>query len=323
MRQLTIGPNDAGQRLDRFLAKALPLLPTSQAQKYIRLKRVKINGVTGKRDARLCEGDELTLYIGDEFFQQPDGDNAFLAVSEPDLNIVYEDTNIIICDKPAGMSVHPDGFGVLGTLIANIQAYLYRKEEWNPKAEHSFAPALCNRIDRNTEGLVIAAKNAASLRDMDAIIRAGEVSKKYLCIVHGAPSPRSGRLENYLFKDARLNRVYVRKNPEPGAKKAVTLYQTISTRSGLSLLMCELETGRTHQIRAQLAAAGTPLLGDGKYGVTGRKSQEKHQNLCSYSLTFGPGKNMGTLAYLDGKTFRVKDCSFVHHYFPEEVRRLF
>ena len=170
MKHFTVGPNDAGQRLDRFLAKIAPLLPGTLAQKYIRLKRVRVNGVPGKRDTRLAEGDELAIYIGDEFFNRPDKDNAYLAVSTPDLEIVYEDANIILCDKRAGMSVHADSFGAVGTLIANIQAYLYQKNEWNPKQENSFAPALCNRIDRNTSGLVIAAKNAAALRDVDGLV---------------------------------------------------------------------------------------------------------------------------------------------------------
>ncbi len=323
MKQLIVGPNDAGQRLDRFLAKTAPLLPGALAQKYIRLKRVRVNGVTAKRDTRLAEGDKLELYIGDEFFCQPDKDNAYLAVSNPDLEIVYEDNNIILCDKMAGMSVHADGFGAVGTLIANIQAYLFQKGEWNPKLENSFAPALCNRIDRNTSGLVIAAKNAAALRDVDEMIRSGEVRKEYLCIVRGTPAPRSGRLENYLFKDAAQNKVYVHARPVPGARKSVTLYDTVSARSGLTLLRCVLVTGRTHQIRAQLAAAGLPLLGDGKYGVTGRSGKEQHQALCSYSLQFGPGEHTGTLEYLSGRTFRVKDCEFVRQYFPETASSLF
>ncbi len=323
MKKLKVGQNDAGQRLDRFMAKAMPLLPGALAQKYIRLKRVRINGVTGKRETRLEEGDLLELYIGDEFFELPTRENAYLAVSEPQLNIVYEDENILLCNKPAGMSVHADRFGAIGTLLANVQSYLFQKGEWNPKEENSFSPALCNRIDRNTSGIVIAAKSAAALRGIDELIRSGDIHKEYLCIVCNTPTPRSGRLENYLFKDAKLNKVYVHSKPVPGARTAITLYDTLASRSGLSLLRCELITGRTHQIRAQLASAGLPLLGDGKYGVTGRGGPEKYQALCSFSVRFGPSENMGDLEYLNGKTFCVKDCDFVHQYFPEAVSKIF
>ncbi len=323
MKRITIGANDAGQRLDRFLAKAMPLLPGALAQKYIRLKRIKVNGTAGKRDTRLNEGDELCIYINDEYFERPTGENAYLAVNKPELNIVYEDDNIMLCNKPAGMSVHADSFGAIGTLIANIQAYLFQTGKWDPKQENTFVPALCNRIDRNTCGIVIAAKNAEALRDMDGIIRANNVHKEYICITTGTLKERSGRLENYLFKDAKQNRVYVRTKPEQGAKKAITLYETLSVRQGMSLVRCRLITGRTHQIRAQLAAAGAPLLGDGKYGRTGRGGPMEHQALCSYKLTFDPQGELGCLSYLAGRSFKVTDCDFVTRFFPEFSSRLF
>ena len=185
MKELTIGRNDAGQRLDRFLAKAVPLLPASLAQKYIRLKRIKRNGQRVGRDDRLAEGDILQLYINDEFFEAPRQDNAYLTVSAPKLNIVYEDAQILLVDKKPGIAVHPhDGAEYGKTLIDHIQAYLYAKREWRPREENAFTPALCNRIDRNTGGIVIAAKTAEALRVMNQKIKDREIDKRYLTSDH-------------------------------------------------------------------------------------------------------------------------------------------
>ena len=316
MKELTIQHNDAGQRLDRFLAKAVPLLPASLAQKYIRIKRIKLNGARAERDTRLKEGDVLQLYINDEFFDKPREDNAYLTVASPKLNIVYEDDQILLVDKRPGLAVHPhDGAEYGRTLIDHIQAYLYQKHEWSPRSENSFTPALCNRIDRNTGGIVIAAKTAEALRILNQKIKDREIDKRYLCIVHGTPKPASGTLEGYLFKDAVKNRVYVTKTPQKGAKTCATKYQVLQSRNGLSLVECELITGRTHQIRAQMAAAGWPLLGDGKYGKLDKQYDRKIQALYSYKLTFQFTTDAGGLAYLNGKTFQVSDVSFVSEYF--------
>ena len=210
MKEFTIGQNDAGQRLDRFLAKAVPLLPASLAQKYIRIKRIKCNGKRIDRDTRLQEGDVLQLYINDEFFDKPREDNAYLTVANPKLSIVYEDENILLVDKRPGLAVHPhDGAEYGRTLIDHIQSYLYQKREWRPREENAFTPALCNRIDRNTGGIVIAAKTAEALRVMNQKIKDREIDKRYLAIVEGTPKPKEGSLKGYLFKDAQKNRVYV------------------------------------------------------------------------------------------------------------------
>ena len=317
MKEITITSNDAGQRLDRFLAKSVPLLPASLAQKYIRLKRIKLDGKRAERDTRLCAGNVLQLYINDEFFDTPKPENAYLTVTAPKLNIVYEDENLILVDKKPGVAVHPhDGAEYGKTLIDHIQAYLYAKGEWKPRAENAFAPALCNRIDRNTGGIVIAAKTAEALRVLNQKIKDRELEKKYLCVVHGTPRPREGRLEGYIFKDAKQNRVYVTQKPQPGAKTAVTLYKTLESRNGLSLVECELITGRTHQIRAMMAAAGTPLLGDGKYGKLDKRYDRKYQALYSYKLRFCFSTDAGALSYLDGKEFTVERVDFVEEFFP-------
>ena len=317
MKEFTIGPNDAGQRLDRFLAKAVPLLPASLAQKYIRLKRIKCNGKRIDRDTRLNTGDVLQLYINDEFFDKPREDNAYLTVATPKLNIVYEDAHILLVDKRPGLAVHPhDGAEYGRTLIDHIQSYLYQKREWRPREENAFTPALCNRIDRNTGGIVIAAKTAEALRVMNQKIKDRELDKRYLAIVEGAVKPRDGSLKGYLFKDAKKNRVFVTDKPQDGAKSCQTNYRTIVSRNGLSLVECELITGRTHQIRAQFAHAGHPLLGDGKYGKLDKKYDRNYQALYSYKLTFTFSTDAEGLNYLNGKTFRVENVDFVEEYFP-------
>ena len=317
MKDFTIGKNDAGQRLDRFVGKAVPLLPDSLLQKYIRLKRIKVNGKGSRRDYRLAAGDLVALYIKDEFFEAPREENSYLKVGTPRIDIVYEDENILLADKKPGVLCHSAGVWDYNTLIANIQAYLAQKGEWNPHAENSFAPALCNRIDRNTGGIVIAAKNAEALRILNDKIRDREIEKYYLCAVQGRPRPAEGRLENYLFKDSVRNQVYVRDRSEPGAKTAVTEYRVLRSKNGLSLLECRLLTGRTHQIRAQLAHAGHPLLGDGKYGTEklNRSYGEKGQALYSYKLEFPFPTDAGLLNYLRGKSFRVERVDFAEKYF--------
>ena len=317
MKELTIGANDAGQRLDRFLAKAVPLLPASLAQKYIRIKRIKLNGKRVERDARLAQGDLLQLYINDEFFDKPREDNAYLTVANPKLNIVYEDEHILLVDKRPGLAVHPhDGAEYGRTLIDHIQSYLYQKREWRPREENAFTPALCNRIDRNTGGIVIAAKTAEALRVLNQKIKDREMDKRYLAIVEGTMKPRDGSLKGYLFKDAKKNRVFVTDTPQNGAKTCQTNYKTLVQSGGLSLVECELITGRTHQIRAQFAHAGHPLLGDGKYGKLDKRFDRNYQALYSYQLTFCFTTEAGALEYLNGKSFRVEKVDFAEEYFP-------
>ncbi len=313
MRELRIGENDGGIRLDKFLSRYFPTMPRSLMYKYIRNRCVRLNGRRASESDILSAGDMLTFYISDEFFGVQ-RDDAFLRI-KPRVDVVYEDENILIADKPAGLLVHSDDSESYNTLINHIKAYLYEHGEYDPATENSFAPALCNRIDRNTCGLVFAAKNAASLRAMNEKIKNREIGKFYLCVVHGLVRGDSGELRGFIEKDAEKNKVRVSESASSGAKESVTRYRVIArdrTRA-LTLLEVELVTGRTHQIRASFAACGHPLLGDGKYAVN-KKDRERgffSQALCAYRAEFR-FRTFGTvLDYLDGRVFTAREPAFL------------
>ena len=306
MRTLYIKDNDSGQRLDKFLTKTLKTLPLSLMYKQIRLKKIKVNRKRTEPKYVLQTGDTVELFISEEFFQKS-SDNSMLKSLKPNLDIVFEDNNILLVDKRPGLIVHSDNKEEANTLINHIKAYLYQKGEYSPESENSFAPALCNRIDRNTGGIVIAAKNAESLRILNQKIKDREITKKYLLAVHGKLEKKQGFFKNYILKDENSNTVKVYDNHIKGSKTAETKYRVIEERNNLSLVEAELLTGRTHQIRAQFSYIGHPLLGDGKYGINknDRKSGYKCQALYSYKIAFDFTTESGILAYLKGRHFEV------------------
>ena len=323
LRELIIQNNDSNQRLDKFLFKCLPTAPQSLIYKGIRKGRIKVNGKKSDIAYKLQVNDILQLYINDEFFQPEDiSDILNMKFS---LNVVYEDRHILVADKPAGLLVHEDANERRHTLINYIQAYLHQKGEYNPEAEHSFAPALCHRIDRNTAGLVIAAKTAEALRVINDKLKHREIDKYYLARVRGEVLLSNGELTHHLFKDSRQNRVYVYDESRIGTSKAVSRYKTISFDGNNTLIEVQLISGRTHQIRAQFAHIGHPLVGDSKYGQAKpaqfpRSNQREHnvreaptnsknlkyQDLTAYKLVFNFTSPAGELEYLKGMTIELK-----------------
>lgn len=312
MKAVTVGKNDAGQRVDKFLAKTFRTLPPSVMYKEIRRKNIKRNGKRCEISDRLEEGDVLTLYVKDEFLEESEPVYDFLAAGKR-LDVVYEDENILLLNKEAGLLVHPDEGEYRDTLITRVQRYLYEKGEYRPQEENQFAPALVNRIDRNTCGIVIAAKNAESLRILNERLKARQLHKFYLCVVGGKMEKDADTAVAYLVKNEEQNRVYVSEKPQPGARTIATRYRVLDERGGRTLLEIELLTGRTHQIRAHLAFLGHPLLGDGKYGTNAknRGTGFHKQALCSYKLTFDFSTPTGLLDYLNGRTFEVGEPWFV------------
>ncbi len=311
MKTVIINENDAGQRLDKFLGKYFKNMPKSLIYKGIRKKRIKVNGKKSEINYSLKSGDKLELYINDEFFEVPDERVSFMKITAPSLEIVYEDENIILMDKSPGVIVHEDENEKVNTLLNHMKAYLYQKGEYNPDDENSFVPALCNRIDRNTGGIVIGAKNAAALRVLNEKIKSREIKKFYLCLVCGKLNKKQDILKGYLVKNTSQNRVYIHNSPVPNGKTILTKYRVIKENRLTSLVEVELLTGRTHQIRAHFASIGHPLAGDGKYGKNevNKELGMKIQALYSYKLRFD-FSDENILSYLNGKSFEVESVPF-------------
>ena len=282
MKSFTAGPNENGVRLSRFVEGVTKDMPRSMMYKAFRNKRIKVNGKRAEPDTRLSAGDLIELYINDEFF--PVG-------------------------KPTAKTAKPPR-----RQPPAFTSYLEAKGEYDPHAEKRFAPALCNRLDRGTEGLVLAAKSYAALRDLNAIIRDDMMKKEYLTITVGAPP--QGRFVAWLQHSEKNNKVRIHARESEGYKQIITEVTVIRQAGPFALCRIGLITGRTHQIRAHLAYLGHPVLGDIKYGnhKMNERTGLKTQALCAQRLTFGRIPEENTLHYLSGRVIKLNDPEIVKTY---------
>ncbi|MDP4133527.1 MAG: RluA family pseudouridine synthase [Bacillota bacterium] len=298
MKSIVIKENDSHQRLDKFLFKYLGSIPKGLLFKYLRTGHIKVNRKKKDGNYILALNDVIDLYISDEFIPDTKPKENIQFKRGP-LDIVFENDDILVVNKPANLPSQPDASSK-DSLTDYIKAYLYDSGSYDPESENSFSPAICNRLDVNTSGLVIAAKNAESLRILNEKIRNKEIRKIYKCLVIGCPENRCGYLDNYILKDKALNKSKILEQNVPGALSAKTNYKVL-VPGKTSLLEVEILTGRSHQIRAHMAYIGHPILGDAKYG-----GGSGTQKLCAYKLIFDFKEDASRLNYLKGFKIEIK-----------------
>lgn len=308
MKRFVINPGDSGIRVDRFIAKTFDKLPKSLMFKEIRKKNIKVNKKRCTSDQRLNEGDVLELYLPDDVLREKGKYLDFMKASK-ELEIIYEDENIILINKKVGVLCHPDGRDYIDNVVARMKRYLYEKGEWSPESS-AFTPSLANRLDRNTGGIVIGAKNALALNVLNEKLKSREIKKYYLAVVHGKMPMKRQLLTAYLTKNEKTNTVTVSDKETNGSKKIITKYEVLDCYDDVSLLEIDLLTGRTHQIRAHLAHIGHPLFSDGKYGTDKGRYR---QALYSYKIKFN-FNDENELSYLNQKTFQAEDIALLKDY---------
>lgn len=305
MKEFTITDTSANRRLDKFMSDVMPNVKQGEIYKALRKKKVRVNGKHKDGSYRTSPGDIVQIYMNDECFEYTKPDFTWINAAS-DINVVYEDENIIIADKPSGMPSQ-DNPETSDSLESRIRSYLYRNGDIDLNATPLFIPSLCHRIDRNTSGLVIAAKNSASLKIINEKIKNREIRKFYLCETERAPMPPSGTIKGYLVKNASSRKMIFSTESTPKSTYCETSYQTLKHGSP-AVVEAELLTGRTHQIRASFSYIGCPLSGDVKYGAK-PDNRHSYQHLVSHKIVFDFKTDGGLLNYLAGKTITTQNIS--------------
>ena len=281
------------------------MLKTGTLNKFLRSNKIKINGKKLPLNTPLKKGDVISLYIEDFYFEKPSLDNAF-KFSNKNIDIIYEDENLLVVNKPAGIAVTDDDWKNYDTLINRVKNHYYINAI-------PCTPALCHRLDTGTSGAVLIAKNSEFLEFMLDMFKAKDLKKEYICIVKGIPVKKAGKYTAYLTKNAKQGYVTISEKPKVNLSKPIeTHISLIESYGGYSLLKIGLITGRTHQIRAHLAYLGLPILGDSRYGINtlNRQLKMKYQALCSRKIQFGVISDK-RYSYLSGKEFICPDPWFV------------
>ncbi len=305
MKEVIIDKNDHDQRLDRFLGKYLGNAPKGFIYKMIRKKNIEVNGKRAKPEMTIYEGDKIQLFLADETIEK------FKTVKEDidsnlKLNIIYEDHNIILINKDMGILSHGAGGKFEENIVDSMISYLIKKVDYVPRIEKTFTPSICNRLDRNTSGIIIGAKNYQSLKGINEAIKYSHIRRFYKTIVKGYVK-EDFQAKAYLSKDEDKNKVEITKEATEGSKKIITNINILGKKQGYSLLEIELITGRTHQIRSHLASLGYPVIGDRKYGEKSinsyfrNKYNLENQWLHGYKIEFNGLKD--SLEYLNGRSF--------------------
>ncbi len=300
--KVTVGSNEAGQRIDKFLRKWLKDVPLSAIYRNIRKGDVKVNGKKVKEKYSLVEGDEVEL----REITSEDKKDKFVRIDN-NIQILYEDQDILLVEKWPGVLVHSDKKNGEATLTDFVLSYLYDKGDYRPEQETSFTPASCNRLDRNTSGIVIFGKSYEGLKAMNEMLRERSVKKYYQALVKG--KIQDGLYEAYISKTQDSNISKICEEEKPGFKKISMNVKTIQTCGTFSLLELELLTGRSHQLRAHLSYLGNPIVGDKKYGESKinsffeNKYGLSYQFLYSYKLIFRDCSEK--FSYLENKTIAV------------------